>query len=58
MFIQILSFLIIFALFFFGIDFYVKLKKEKKSKFKNNLIYALVCSVLTVGVLALMVYLF
>ncbi len=58
MFRQIISFLIIFAIFFFGIDAYIKMKKEQKIKFKLNFIYALACSVLTVGVLALIVYLF
>jgi hypothetical protein len=58
MFKQVMSFLIMFAIFFVGIVGFTALQKEKKIIVRNIAIIALGCSVLAFGALALIVYLF
>jgi hypothetical protein len=58
MFKQFISFFIFFVFFFVGIVGITALQKEKKIIVRNIAIIALGCSVLAIGALALIVYLF
>ncbi len=54
----ILPFLIVFAMFYVGINVYRKLTNREKLELSKTIIYSSICSLLSVGTLTAIVLLF
>lgn len=54
----ILAFVLLYALFHTGIDFFRSLNRQEKLSLTKTVIYSIMCSALTVGTLFIFVILF